>query len=171
VGGGVANVSVAYVDLAKAELEYNVVSAQRKAISKVEDVRARCERRAGGDDSREGGGLHLRGLARSPIRSPSLLPSSGPAHSTATAPLRPLPTPPCSHAPGRLQAVDAVKAVPSNLRKSIEQKAQDTATSIQNLPAELKQRAATAAEDAASSLKQRAASRTTELYGSSEPQE
>eukprot|EP00306_Pavlova_sp_CCMP459_P009272 CAMPEP_0185192978 /NCGR_PEP_ID=MMETSP1140-20130426/20236_1 /TAXON_ID=298111 /ORGANISM="Pavlova sp., Strain CCMP459" /LENGTH=221 /DNA_ID=CAMNT_0027759743 /DNA_START=8 /DNA_END=673 /DNA_ORIENTATION=- len=38
VGGGVANVSSAYVDLAKAEVEYNVVSAQRAAVAKVEQT-------------------------------------------------------------------------------------------------------------------------------------
>ena len=46
MGGGVANVSAAYVDLAKAEVEYSVVSAQRAAVAKVEEVRAARPARA-----------------------------------------------------------------------------------------------------------------------------
>ena len=57
-----------------------------------------------------------------------------------------------------------MKAVPGNVRRGIEQRAQQTADKIVSLPAELKQAAASAAVDAAASLKQRAALKTKALY-------
>lgn len=60
--------------------------------------------------------------------------------------------------------MDAVKAVPVNVRKDIEARATAASQKIASLPTELKQRAADAAEGATSSLKQRVATRTNELY-------
>jgi hypothetical protein len=156
VGGGVANVTGAYVDLAKAEVEFKIVSTQRQAVAKVEEVRAAPRLCAHpGTASRAGPRAVRRHASR--LGAPR----------TCAPPVIIILYSYCPR-PCLGQTVDGIKAIPVNIKSDLSTRAQQAADRIAGLPSELKGLASSAAGDAAASLKARTKSRTDELYGGEE---